>query len=119
MCGAALPATLRSVDEQTGFRLVREPARLVLLVIGPLDILSGPTFEQLVERALRGPERVEDLVVDLDACPFVTAAGFRSLLRAAARVSDDGSRLWLEHQRHLVEATIHLLGLDTVLCSLV
>jgi anti-anti-sigma factor len=105
------------VSERTGFRLVREPARLVLLVIGPLDILSGPTFEQLVERGLRCSGRAEDLVVDLGASPFVTAAGFRSLLRAEARASESGCRLRIEHQRPLVESTIRLLGLDTLLCS--
>ena len=115
MCEATRPATLRAVNEQTGFRLVRERAHAVLVVIGPLDILSGPSFVQLVERALSGPGPVEELVVDLAACPFVTAAGFRSLLRAAARAADDGCRLRIDRERRLVGSTIHLLGLDTVL----
>lgn len=101
----------------TGFRLVREPERLVLVVTGPLDTLTGPTFEQLVERALSGPQRAQELEVDLAASPFVTAAGFRSLLRASARASDAGCRLRVEHERRLVGSTMQLLGLRPVLCS--
>ena len=106
-----------AVSDVTGFRLLREPGRRVLVVIGPLDNLSGPTFERLVERAMIGPERVDELVVDLAASPFVTAAGFHSLLQAMSRASDKGCRVCVEHPRPLVETTIEVLGLDAVLCS--
>jgi anti-anti-sigma factor len=104
------------VSDLTGFRLTREPARAILEVRGPLDNLSGPAFERLVERCLAGPDRVEEIAVDLASSPFVTAAGFRVLLSVANRSTEAGCRLWLEHPRPLVASTIHTLGLESVLC---
>ncbi len=103
------------MSDLTGFRLTREPARAILAVRGPLDNLSGPSFEQLIERCLAGPDRVEEITVDLAASPFVTAAGFRVLLQALARSSAAGCRLWLEHPRPLVASTLQTLGLQAVL----
>jgi anti-anti-sigma factor len=104
------------MSEVTGFRLFQEPTRAVLAVFGPLDDLSGPTFEQLVNRCLDGAGRVQELVVDLAASPFITAAGFRSLLQSSSRASEAGCRVCVEHLRPLVGATIGALGLAAVLC---
>jgi anti-anti-sigma factor len=104
------------MSELTGFRLTREPARAVLAVRGPLDNLSGPALERLVDRCLEGPDRVEEIAIDLASSPFVTAAGFRVLLHVAHRSTEAGCRLWLEHPRPLVASTLHTLGLESVLC---
>jgi anti-anti-sigma factor len=104
------------MSDVTGFRLERQPARSVLAVRGPLDNLSAPAFEQLVNRCLADPDSVEEIVVELAGSPFVTAAGFRALLQASARASEAGCCLRLEHQRPLVESTIGVLGLGAVLC---
>ena len=112
----ASAATLGAVSEPTGFRLFREPTRAVLAVFGPLDDLSGPMFEQLVNRCLEGAERVQSLVVDLAGSPFITAAGFRSLLQSTSKASDAGCHVCVEHERPLVGSTIGMLGLGAVLC---
>ena len=104
------------MSDVTGFRLFREPARAVLAVFGPLDELSGPTFEQLVNRCLEGADRAPSLVVDLAGSPYVTAAGFRALLQSTARAAGAGCHVCVEHQRPLVGSTIGLLGLGAVLC---
>jgi anti-anti-sigma factor len=104
------------VSEPTGFRLFLEPTRAVLAVFGPLDDLSGPTFEQLVNRCLDGAGRVQELVVDLAASPFITAAGFRALLQSSSRASEVGCRVCVEHLSPLVGSMVGVLGLAAVCC---
>ena len=104
------------MSDVTGFRLMREPLRAVLSVTGPFDGLAAASFGQLVDRCLDHGEPLEDIVVDLESSPFVTAAGFCALLEALHHAAGAGCRLHVEHLRPLVVSTFAALGLDAILC---
>ncbi|MEY2436906.1 MAG: hypothetical protein QOF97_1742 [Acidimicrobiaceae bacterium] len=103
------------VTDPTAFRLDRSATRAVLAVDGPLDNLSSPPFEQLISRCLAVPDPVNELVIDLTDSPFVTAAGFRTLLQEMNRATEAGCTFRVAHERPLVRSTMSVLGLESVL----
>ena len=68
-----------------------EPDRLRLVVLGELDMETGPRLRDEVERALAAAPAV--LVLDLHGVTFFDSTGLQIVLDAEVRCRENGHRL--------------------------
>ncbi|BBK32112.1 uncharacterized protein (TIGR02172 family) [Stella humosa] len=83
---------------------------LTLALAGRLDITTVP----LLEREL-GLDGVRHLVLDFDACPYISSAGLRELLRAQKRLSTAGGTMLLTNVSREVQDVLDMTGFSTII----
>lgn len=86
---------------------------VVVGVSGPLDSAALPPVAQRLEEALATCPI--EVIVDLDDCPYVDAAGWGALVDAHRRATLAGARLALAHCSPRVLRLLCLTGLRRVL----
>jgi len=66
------------------------PDAVVLTIAGPLDAVTAPTCEEIIDKTLSSMAPDRSLVIDLYRLEFIAAAGVRSLFRAADAAREAG-----------------------------
>lgn len=89
-------------------------ATLTLTLTGRLDGATASVFTEALERAL--PEAaVQRLVLDLDACTYISSAGLREVLRAQKLLSVRQGQVALTNVSREVQHILELTGLSRLL----
>ncbi len=79
----------------------------VLVVRGDIDITGGPVLDAaILEREPTGAE----VVIDLHAVSFIDSSGLRSLLSAARRAQERGSRVILRNVGRALGRLLEITG---------
>lgn len=79
----------------------------VLVVRGDIDITGGPVLDAaILEREPTGAE----VVIDLHAVSFIDSSGLRSLLSAARRAQERGSRVILRNVGREIGRLLEITG---------
>jgi uncharacterized protein (TIGR02172 family) len=92
----------------------RTDDRLTLAVAGRLDGTTGTGFAEALDGAMQD-EGVRVLVLDLDACAYVSSAGLREVLRAQKRLSVRQGRVEVTNVSREVQHIFELTGLSNML----
>ncbi|MBS7792675.1 anti-sigma factor antagonist [Roseococcus sp. SDR] len=87
---------------------------LTLVLAGRLDATTASLLGQALVPGLQG---VRHLVVDLDACPYVSSAGLRELLRAQRHIAAGGGSMLLDNVSGEVQHVLNLTGFSGLIPS--
>ncbi len=88
--------------------------RLTLALSGRLDGTTSAGFTEALDAVLQD-EGVLTLVLDLDACAYVSSAGLREVLRAQKRLSARQGRVEVANVSREVQHIFELTGLSSML----
>jgi uncharacterized protein (TIGR02172 family) len=88
--------------------------RLTLALTGRLDTSTAPTLGRELDVELKG---VRHLVLDFDACHYVSSAGLRELLRARKRLAAAGGTMLLTNVTRDIEDILDMTGFSTLIPS--
>lgn len=88
----------------------RQGETLVLRLIGRLDASSAPSLA-----SQEWPDEVTTLDLDLDACPFVSSAGLRELLRTQKRMAARQGRVIVTNVSRDVQHILEMTGFSALL----
>lgn len=92
--------------------------RLVIRVVGEIDLVTAPALARallLGSSDMWPPEEVTEVVVDLHAVTFLSAAGLRELVRMRQRCHRRGMSVWVLADQSAVTTPMRLTGLDRTL----
>ena len=89
-------------------------SRVVVRLVGELDITSSPLLQAVVEQTCAGRRRplCRHLVFDMSGVEFADASGISPLLLARATMARRDGRIELLHCRRGVRRLLRLLGID-------
>jgi len=85
----------------------RNGGTALIRLVGELDALTVPEFQQEVDRAAQGV--VDRLVLDMTSLTYLSSAGLRALVFARQKMADD-VKIVLVSVSEEVEETIRLVG---------
>jgi anti-anti-sigma factor len=104
---STLSVTVRPEGESDG-------ERLVVRLVGELDITSSPLLQAVVEQACasRRTPLCRHLVVDMSGVEFADASGISPLLLARATLARRNGTIELRNCRRSVRRLLRLLGLE-------
>ncbi|KAB1911097.1 STAS domain-containing protein [Micromonospora sp. AMSO31t] len=88
--------------------------RLVVSLVGDLDMAAAPAFDRAVDAVLDRPDLVE-ILVDLGAVTFLDSTGVAALLRAAAEAVGRGATLRVTAPQPLVARVLRITAVDVLL----
>jgi anti-sigma B factor antagonist len=100
---------------ETPFRLEREQVddRLVIVVIGELDLATAPLLGRQVDRALADP--LTSLAIDLSAVTFLDSSGLEALVTARRAARQREIPFTLASVSRQARTVIDLNGLNDLL----
>lgn len=89
-------------------------SRVVVRLVGELDITSSPLLQAVVEQTCAGRRSplCRHLVFDMSGVEFADASGISPLLLARATMARRNGRIELLHCRRSVRRLLRLLGID-------
>lgn len=85
-----------------------EGKAVVVVVVGELDLASGPELEQTLEQLAEPP--TELLVIDLREVEFMDSTGLSIIVKAHQRFTESGRRLALVKGTPQVQRLLDLTG---------
>lgn len=100
-------------DNSNNLRIYRDGSTMCARVIGPINRLTIPAFQQRLETALR--ERCVKLTLDLGAAEYLDSDGIRWLQQLENSVSGSGGEFRLAVRLDSrIDRTLRLLQLEKV-----
>ena len=108
---------MRSAQSTLAVDVHPDGARVVVRVVGELDITTSPLLQTVVEQVLaaRREPLCTALVVDMSGVGFADASGISPILLARATLARRGGHVELRHCRRGVLRLVRLLGLEDLL----
>lgn len=88
--------------------------KLTVALTGRLDTSTAPMLGRQLESDLEG---VQHLVLDFDACHYVSSAGLRELLRARKRLAAAGGTMLLTNVTRDVQDVLDITGFSRLIPS--
>jgi uncharacterized protein (TIGR02172 family) len=88
--------------------------RLTVALAGRLDTGTAPALGRQLDADLAG---IRHLVLDLDACHYVSSAGLRELLRARKRLATEGGTMLLTNVSREIQDVLEMTGFDKLIPS--
>lgn len=90
-----------------------EDDRIVVRVVGKLDVVASRAFEARLLTHLDGPQPL--VVIDFSDCDYVSSAGLRSLLIGAKKGKASNTQLVLAGMNDVVREVFRVTGFDKML----
>lgn len=101
-------------------RLRGSGSLVTLIVAGDVDLVTAPVLQEALERARLAIEATSgpaELVVDMRAVSFLSAAGLNALAFAHILCVDDGTTMRVVGDQRVVRHPMELTGLHRLLPS--
>ena len=92
---------------------VIEEDRVIVRILGKLDVVASKAFEARLLTHVDGPQRL--VVVDFSGCDYVSSAGLRSILIGAKRARATNKELVLAGMNKVVRDVFRVSGFDRML----
>lgn len=92
---------------------VIEDDRVIVRVVGKLDVVASRAFEARLLTHVEGPQR--RILIDFTACDYVSSAGLRAILIGAKRCKAASKSLVLAGMNKVVRDVFRVSGFDKML----
>lgn len=96
------------VVEQLHVEVRREPDRVILALVGELDMASAPLLQSAVEEA--DLDSRELVVLDLSGLEFIDSTGLRVILAVRKTCAEQGQELAITRGSQQVERLLSVTG---------
>ncbi len=93
----------------------RVGANLIVTVEGELDLVTSPTFREVVDGKLNHYDAIKHLILDLKKVEFIDSSGLGVILGRFRRLNQLGGKISAIHVSDQIKRVLQLSGLLKVI----